>query len=255
MPLNANAPPRVRSQLTAPAATPLPLGRPRCAEIVKPAGGVCYETASRAMNLLLALLLLAFSWPLMVLAIALVKLTSRGPVLYSQTRVGRRGKPFRLYKIRTMLHDCERTSGPRWCSADDARVLPIGRFLRRTHVDELPQLWNILRGDMSLVGPRPERPEFVPQLEQVIPYYRDRLTILPGLTGLAQVHLPPDTNLASVHRKLAYDVYYVRQRSLWLDLRLLAATFCQVFLPFGSFLAVMRIPTQQVVEAAYQSLL
>src|SRR5207249_2052434 len=115
-------------------------------------------------------------------------------------------------------------SGPRWSTAGDPRVTPLGRILRKTHIDELPQLWNVLRGDMSLVGPRPERPEFIPQLQQAIPHYRDRLLVRPGLTGLAQVQLPPDTDLGSVRIKLAYDLYYVRRRGPWLDCRILFGT-------------------------------
>ena len=105
-------------------------------------------------------------------------------------RLGKNGRPFRLHKIRTMRHDCEKATGPRWAVPGDPRITPLGRFLRQTHLDELPQLWNVLRGEMSLVGPRPERPEFVPDLEQAIPHYRDRLLVRPGVTGLAQVQLP-----------------------------------------------------------------
>jgi lipopolysaccharide/colanic/teichoic acid biosynthesis glycosyltransferase len=199
---------------------------------------------------MLASLIGACTWPVLLAAIVLVRLTSRGPALYSQIRLGFAGKPFRIYKIRTMVHDCERASGPRWSTAGDLRVLPVGRVLRRTHIDELPQLWNVLRGDMSLVGPRPERPEFVPQLEKVLPGYRERLAVAPGLAGLAQVYLPPDTDLESVRRKLAFDLYYVRARSSWLDFRILGATFCNLFLPFGLHRTLFRLPTQETVERA-----
>src|SRR5581483_4669050 len=128
--------------------------------------------------------------------------------------------------------NCERISGVRWSQRGDPRVMPIGRLLRRLHVDELPQLWNILKGDMSLIGPRPERPEFVPQLEEAIPRYRERLLVLPGVTGLAQIHLGPDTDLASVERKLAFDLYYVQKLGFWTDLRILLATVVHVFQPF-----------------------
>src|SRR5207248_4660391 len=143
-------------------------------------------------------------------AMLLVKLTSPGPMLYTQTRLGRRGRPFTIYKIRTMLHDCESLTGPQWSTPGDTRITRVGRWLRRTHIDELPQLWNVLRGDMSLVGPRPERPEFIPELENAIPFYRDRLLVRPGITGLAQVQLPPDTDMDSVRRQLAHDIYYGR---------------------------------------------
>ena len=132
----------------------------------------------------------------------------------------RDGRPFTLFKIRTMAHDCEKASGARWSTPGDPRITRVGAFLRKTHLDELPQLWNVLRGDMSLVGPRPERPEFTPLLEQVVPHYRDRLAVRPGVTGLAQVQLPADTDLDSVRRKLAYDLYYIRHLNGWLDLRL-----------------------------------
>src|SRR5207249_2271789 len=160
----------------------------------------------------------------MLLGAVLVKLTSPGPILYSQTRLGRHGRSYTIYKIRSMSHNCEKQSGPRWSTAGDSRVTPIGRLLRRTHVDELPQLWNVLRGEMSLIGPRPERPEFVPQLERALPQYRQRLLVRPGVTGLAQVQLPPDSDLASVRRKLAYDLYYVHGCNFCLDVQLLLAT-------------------------------
>jgi lipopolysaccharide/colanic/teichoic acid biosynthesis glycosyltransferase len=218
-----------------------PTGEPTC-EILRPSGGIGYEAASRVLNVLLALMALAFAWPVLLAAVALVRMTSRGPALYSQTRLGRGGRPFRIYKIRTMQHECERASGPRWSIDGDPRVLPVGGFLRRTHIDELPQLWNIVRGEMSLVGPRPERPEFVPQLERIIPKYRARMAVLPGLTGLAQVQLPPDSDFDSVCRKLAFDIVYVRQRSLWLDLRILMATMCHVLMPFANLTCSLRLP-------------
>src|SRR5205814_291249 len=115
----------------------------------------------------------------------LVRITSRGPAFYTQTRLGLRGRTFTIYKLRSMYEYCENHSGPLWSSKDDPRVTPLGRFIRRTHIDELPQLWNILRGDMSLIGPRPERPEFLPKLETIVPRYRERLRVRPGVTGLA----------------------------------------------------------------------
>jgi lipopolysaccharide/colanic/teichoic acid biosynthesis glycosyltransferase len=226
--------------------------RPRAAKSAP--ADVGPDRIARAADLLLAALLLLATWPILLVAVVLVRATSRGPVFYSQTRLGRGGKPFQIYKIRTMHHDCERNSGPAWSTSSDPRVFPVGRLLRRTHIDELPQLWNILRGDMSLVGPRPERPEFVPQLERVLPCYRRRLSVLPGLTGLAQVHLPPDSDLESVRRKLAYDLYFVRRRSLWLDVRILAATFCKLILPTAVPLHWLGFPTQSTADADYRQL-
>jgi lipopolysaccharide/colanic/teichoic acid biosynthesis glycosyltransferase len=214
-----------------------------------------YLACKRAFDLVLAGTLLVLTAPLILLACLLVKLTSRGPVLYSQVRLGLRGRPFTIYKIRTMVHDCERLSGPRWASKRDPRVTPVGRWLRRTHLDELPQLWNVLWGDMSLIGPRPERPEFVPQLELVIPHYRDRLLVRPGLSGLAQVQLPPDTDLESVRRKLACDLYYVREIGPGLDLKILLATACYLLrIPFAVSRLLFGVPSGQPVEHAYQSL-
>jgi lipopolysaccharide/colanic/teichoic acid biosynthesis glycosyltransferase len=207
------------------------------------------------MDTVLAGLLLAATAPLIALAAILVKLTSRGPVFYTQVRLGLRGRPFTIFKIRTMAHDCEKLSGPRWSTGRDPRVTRVGRFLRRSHIDELPQLWNVLRGDMSLIGPRPERPEFVPQLANVIPYYRDRLVVRPGLTGLAQVQLPPDTDLASVRRKLACDLYYVQHVGLLLDVQILLATACYLAkLPFGLTRLIFRVPGGLAALEAYDRL-
>ncbi len=181
---------------------------------------VCKSTA----EFLVALMLLILPAPLVVLTAALVKLTSRGPAFYSQLRLGKHGRPFLIFKLRTMYQNAERHSGACWSVKGDPRVTPLGRFLRKTHLDELPQLWNVLRGDMSLVGPRPERPEFVPMLERALPGYRDRLLVKPGVTGLAQVRLEADTDLESVRRKLRYDLHYIRRVGPWLDLRLIVCT-------------------------------
>jgi lipopolysaccharide/colanic/teichoic acid biosynthesis glycosyltransferase len=217
--------------------------------------GGWYPPAKRAFDVVLAALILVVTAPLVAVACLLVKLTSRGPVFYTQVRVGRRGRPFGIYKIRTMIHNCERYSGPRWATARDPRVTPVGRFLRRTHLDELPQLWNVLCGHMSLIGPRPERPEFVPQLEQVIPHYRDRLVVRPGLSGLAQVQLPPDTDLNSVRRKLACDLYYVQNIGPGLDVKIMLATACYLLkVPFAVARFLFRVPSGRPVEAAYQRL-
>lgn len=178
----------------------------------------------RAVDVALALTLTFVTAPLLALAVVLVRLSSEGPVVYTQTRMGKGRRPFTIFKIRTMHHDCERHTGPRWSTENDPRVFPVGHFLRRSHLDELPQLWNVLRGEMSLVGPRPERPEFVGQLEKAVPRYAERLLVLPGVTGLAQVILPPDVDHDSVRRKLVYDLHYVDQVGLWFDLRIMAGT-------------------------------
>jgi lipopolysaccharide/colanic/teichoic acid biosynthesis glycosyltransferase len=213
-----------------------------------------YLPCKYAADRLVALCLVALAAPFILVSALLVKLTSRGPIFYSQTRLGRLGRLFKIYKLRTMAHDCEKISGPQWSSAGDTRITPIGRFLRRTHLDELPQLWNVLRGDMSLVGPRPERPEFLPKLEQALPHYRDRLLVRPGMTGLAQVQLPADTNLKSVRRKLAYDLYYVRHVGPWLDFRLLLCTgFYLVGVSFYLMQKLLLVPRRWVIERHYRS--
>jgi lipopolysaccharide/colanic/teichoic acid biosynthesis glycosyltransferase len=214
-----------------------------------------YAACKRGGDIVAALVLLALTAPFVLLAMFLIKLTSRGPVLYTQTRVGRQGRPFTIYKLRTMVHRCESLTGARWAVPGDPRVIFVGRFLRRTHLDELPQLWNVLRGDMSLVGPRPERPEFVPQLEVALRHYRERLRVRPGVTGLAQVQLPADTDLESVRVKLAYDLYYVRQQGFWLDVRILLSTTLKVLgLPFRGLRQLFRFPERQAIEASYASL-
>jgi len=211
-----------------------------------------YLPLKKVADFLFALVLLVVTAPLALLGAVLVKLTSRGPVLYTQTRLGYLGQPFTIYKLRTMRHNCESLSGPRWSGPGDSRIIPVGRFLRRTHIDELPQLWNVLCGHMSLVGPRPERPEFTPELERSLPCYRDRLLVRPGITGLAQVQLPPDTDLGSVRRKLAHDLYYLRTLGPWLDLRIVLATGCRfIGIPWSR--RFLLLPGGAKVESAYQS--
>ena len=185
-----------------------------------------YESMKAVADRVSAALLLVATSPLLVAGWLLVRLTSMGPGLYSQTRVGIAGRTFRIYKLRSMYHNIEAlTDGVKWSTGKaDSRITPVGRILRRLHIDELPQLWNVLIGDMSLVGPRPERPELVPALAEMIPGYRDRLFVLPGLTGLAQIQLPADTDLDSVRRKLVLDKCYVEHAGLWLDARLAVAT-------------------------------
>jgi lipopolysaccharide/colanic/teichoic acid biosynthesis glycosyltransferase len=202
-----------------------------------------YEMIKPLLDLALALVILLITLPIILLAIVLVKLNSRGRAIYTQKRVGLRGQVFTIYKIRTMYHDSERISGPRWCARGDPRVTFVGRFLRWSHVDELPQLINILMGEMSLVGPRPERPEFVDQLERALPDYRRRLLVRPGLTGLAQVQEPPDTDLFSVRRKLNYDLYYVDQMNPWLDFRLIIGTAMKCLgVPFVWIGRILQLP-------------
>lgn len=172
--------------------------------------------------------LLVPALPVITACALAVKLTSRGPVLYSQIRSGLDGRPFRMYKIRSMYHDCEAQTGAVWAKRMDSRVTPVGALLRETHLDELPQLFNVIRGEMSLIGPRPERPEIVERLNREIPGYQGRLAVRPGLTGLAQVELPPDTDLDDVRNKLAYDLHYVRRVGLRLDVCIFLCTMLHI---------------------------
>jgi lipopolysaccharide/colanic/teichoic acid biosynthesis glycosyltransferase len=208
-----------------------------------------YAPVRRVLDFSGALLLLVLTGPMLVLAALAVRLSSRGPAFYTQIRTGRGGRPFTIYKIRTMVDNCESITGPRWTIPGDPRITPLGWFLRRTHLDELPQLCNVLRGDMSLIGPRPERPEFVAKLERAIPGYAGRHDVLPGITGLAQVQLPPDTDIESVRKKLQYDLYYVRRCSLALDIRIAVATVLHMFgVPFGVLGRLRLVPAPATVE-------
>jgi lipopolysaccharide/colanic/teichoic acid biosynthesis glycosyltransferase len=176
------------------------------------------------MDVLLAALLLIVSGPAILAAAALIRLTSRGPAFYTQIRLGRNGRRFTIYKLRTMHHCSEVRTGAVWAMPCDPRVTPLGKILRASHLDEFPQLLNVLSGAMSLVGPRPERPEIVEYLDLRIPGYRERLRVRPGITGLAQVQLPPDIDLQGVQRKLVCDRYYMEHQSAWMDVSILACT-------------------------------
>jgi len=180
--------------------------------------------AKRALDIVLAVVALVLSAPLMLLAAAIVKRTSPGGALYRQERVGLNGRVFTIYKLRTMRADAEAVTGPVWSALNDSRVTAVGRVLRKTRVDELPQLWNVLRGDMSFVGPRPERPQFVEQLSSTIPYFSQRHVLKPGITGWAQVRHAYAASVEDTIEKLQYDLYYIKNLSLWLDLLILVET-------------------------------
>lgn len=179
--------------------------------------------AARVGDLLISLLFLLMTLPLMLLVALLVRLDSRGPVLYRQERIGLGGRPFTLLKFRSMRVNAE-ARGPAWAQQRDPRVTRIGSFIRRTRIDELPQLVNILRGEMGFIGPRPERPHFVEQLSEAIPWYRERSRVKPGLTGWAQVNYPYGASVADARAKLSYDLYYVKNRSALLDILILFST-------------------------------
>ena len=162
--------------------------------------------------------------PLILLTAILIKLDSRGPVIFSQERVGQNGKPFQVHKFRSMVADAEKRSGPVWATENDNRVTRVGRIIRKLRVDELPQLWNVLKGEMSFVGPRPERAYFIEQLEKEIPYYSERHSVKPGLTGWAQVSYPYGASVEDAIEKLNYDLFYTKNMSFLLDMLIVFRT-------------------------------
>jgi sugar transferase (PEP-CTERM system associated) len=177
---------------------------------------------------------LVLSLPLLPLVVLAIKLSSPGHIFYRQIRVGRDGKVFRCYKFRTMRSDAEADSGPTWATDDDPRITRVGRFLRKTRIDEIPQLLNVLRGDMSLVGPRPERPEFVAALNQKIPYYHLRHSVRPGITGWAQILYRYGSSVEDAKEKLRYDLYYIKNMSVGLDLLIILSTVKIILLGRGA---------------------
>ena len=179
--------------------------------------------ARRIGDILVSLLLMIATLPVMGLTALLIRFDSPGPVLYRQERVGLHGRVFTLLKFRSMRQDAE-ARGPAWAQQQDPRVTRVGAFIRRTRIDELPQLINVLKGEMGFVGPRPERPHFVDQLAEVIPFYRDRACVKPGITGWAQVNYPYGASVEDARQKLSYDLYYVKHRNLFLDVLILFAT-------------------------------
>jgi sugar transferase (PEP-CTERM system associated) len=191
--------------------------------------------SKRIFDLLGAALGLVVCLPVMALIAVAVRLSSPGAVLYQQERIGLGGRVFRIHKFRSMRADAEAATGPVWSAgANDPRITSIGRFLRMTRLDELPQLWNVLRGDMSIVGPRPERPEFVSQLTEAIPFYGQRHVVKPGLTGWAQVRYTYGATVEDAVEKLQYDLYYIKNLSLALDLVIVIETAKIVILRRGA---------------------
>ena len=188
----------------------------------------------RGFDIAVTLTLLLLTLPLMVLTAILIRIDSNGPVFYRQERCGLQGEVFWLFKFRSMAVDAEVPGKPVWATKADPRVTRFGRFMRLTRIDELPQLINVLRGDMSMVGPRPERPGFVAQLGEAIPRYHDRASVKPGITGWAQVNYPYGASVEDARMKLAYDLYYVRHRSLFLDMLILLATVRVVLFQEGA---------------------
>ena len=192
------------------------------------------EIRKRLLDLLLTMAMLILAFPLMLIIAVLIKLDGGGPVLYRQERVGLRGRTFTLYKFRSMDENAEAGGRPQWATIGDPRITRVGRVIRYTRIDELPQLLNVLRGDMSVIGPRPERPYFVEQLGAAIPLYSLRHAVKPGITGWAQVKASYGASLEDARVKLRYDLYYIKHRGLMLDLLILLRTFRVVILLEGA---------------------
>jgi sugar transferase (PEP-CTERM system associated) len=182
------------------------------------------SVVKRSFDIGVSLALLLLTLPLMLLTAVLIRLESPGPVLYRQQRVGLHGRPFTLLKFRSMSIDAEKGGSPRWATQQDPRITRVGSFIRPMRIDELPQLINVLHGEMSMIGPRPERPHFVEQLARIIPFYAERSYVKPGITGWAQVNYPYGASVEDARQKLSYDLYYVKNRSVLLDLLILLAT-------------------------------
>ena len=178
----------------------------------------------RVIDILMSIILLVALLPLSIFSVLTIKFTSSGSTFYIQRRVGKNNHPFKLFKFRTMVENSESESGPVWASVNDPRITPIGRFLRKFRIDEIPQLLNVLKGDMSIVGPRPERPFFVEKLTARFPYYSRRLCLRPGITGWAQVVGNYDTTVENVENKLKHDFYYIENISMLLDIKIMFMT-------------------------------
>ncbi|HTQ30691.1 MAG TPA: sugar transferase, partial [Opitutaceae bacterium] len=182
-----------------------------------------YHRFKRLLDVFAALIIGTLLSPVLLVAVLAIWLESGKPVLYSQIRMGFRGQPYRILKLRTMRRDAEK-SGAQWAAQKDDRVTRVGRLLRKTRIDELPQLWNVLRGEMSFIGPRPERPEFVAKLTPEIPLFPQRHWVQPGITGWAQINYPYGATVEDAREKLCYDLYYIKNSSLLLDLHIAMRT-------------------------------
>lgn len=182
------------------------------------------ESAKRVVDIVASILILVVTAPLWIFVGIAIKLNSPGPLVYSQERVGKNGKLFRMHKFRSMYQDAEARSGPVWATQNDPRITSVGRFLRKTRLDEIPQFMDVLRGDMSLVGPRPERPHFVEKLSKEVPLYKRRLAVKPGITGWAQIKQGYDTSIEDVKSKVRYDLFYIENMSFRMDLKILIMT-------------------------------
>jgi exopolysaccharide biosynthesis polyprenyl glycosylphosphotransferase len=185
--------------------------------------GTIRTLVKRGVDLAIAVVLLGLASPVLLIASLAIMAQDGGPLLYRQERVGLHGKPFTIIKFRSMRVDAEK-DGPRWAANNDRRVTPIGSFIRRTRIDELPQIFNVLTGDMSIVGPRPERPVFVDALAKQIPFYQERHLAKPGITGWAQINYPYGATEEDARMKLSYDLFYIKNRNTFLDVMIIIQT-------------------------------
>ncbi len=188
----------------------------------------------RIFSIVFSLLGLLLSWPVMLLTALAIRLDSAGPILYAQERVGKNGRHFKLLKFRSMVADAEAETGAVWAQANDSRITRVGQIIRKLRMDELPQFINVLRGDLNFVGPRPERPKFVAELSEQIPYYNQRHTVTPGITGWAQIRYSYGASVEDAMEKLQYDLYYIKNMSLMLDLSIMFQTIKTVLLRRGA---------------------
>jgi lipopolysaccharide/colanic/teichoic acid biosynthesis glycosyltransferase len=207
------------------------LGNYGAAEVAETGTQRRFDRSKRILDLALATLALAVLLPVILLCALIIRLSSRGPVLYKQVRMGKDGTLFLMYKLRTMYDNAEARTGAVWASDNDPRVIRTCRWMRRGHFDELPQLVNVIKGEMSLVGPRPERPEIMARLENIYPNIYRRLAVRPGITGLAQIRNGYDKTIESTRRKLDADLEYIRTRRWGLELRILTATLPKFYDP------------------------
>lgn len=193
------------------------------------------RAAKRVIDVVVSFIMLILAAPVLIATSIAIKLDSKGPVIYKQERSGLNGKVFKVYKFRSMYQDAEKRTGPIWSTKDDPRITRVGKFIRRVRIDELPQIWNVFKGEMSLVGPRPERPFFVEQLAKEIPYYKRRLRVRPGITGWAQVKHKYDENIEDVKTKLQFDLFYIENMSLKTDIKILFRTVFVVLFGKGHY--------------------
>lgn len=193
-----------------------------------------FQEFKRCFDIVVSVVGLIITLPILATTAIFIKIVSPGPAFFKQDRVGIGGNLFKIYKLRTMRVDAEEMTGPMWAQEDDPRLIKFGKMIRKSHIDELPQLVNVLKGEMSIVGPRPERPEFVKTLSEHISEYQKRLDVKPGITGLAQVWHKYDETIKDVKKKIKLDLLYIRKMCLWVDMRILASTIVAVLTGRGA---------------------